>query len=202
MRTSACISYCVTTVFHLDLNSGLLQQTVNIISNRNDNVVSSNILSLTVLIVTYGNQCIVCTVFCVLIQKIHFRSARSSGSLRGLTPFREEQRDGDPRSACREDSESPATRRGNSLHCKAAFYYHPTNRTTQGERWSASDTSDGRRRKGFQSMELTGRYVVNDWHVSARSRCVCVGNTHTGGRGATGQKMTAKRFGSSVTPEL
>lgn len=65
-------------------------------------------------------------------------------------PFREEQRDGDPRSACREDSESPATRRGNSLHCKAAFHYPPTNRTTQGERWPARHHADGRRRTDVQ----------------------------------------------------
>lgn len=47
------------------------------------------------------------------------RSIRSSSV--AAPPIREEQRDGDPRSACREDLESLAIYRENSLHCKAGF---------------------------------------------------------------------------------
>lgn len=94
--------------------------------------------------------CIVRTPACISYCVNRKGSRRSSVILRGLTPFREEQRDGDPRSACREDSESPATCRGNSLHCKAAFHYPSANRTTPGERWPARHYADGRRRTDVQ----------------------------------------------------
>lgn len=103
-----------------------------------------------------------------------------------LTPFREEQRDGDPRSACREDSESPATRRGNSLHCKAAFHHHTTNRTTQGGRWPACHVADGRRCTVFQSLP-SGR-------LNRARSCLTIegGGTTKGRRGRTPEQRACR----------
>lgn len=112
------------------------------------------------------------------------RSIRSSSV--AAPPIREEQRDGDPRSACREDSESPATRRGNSLHCQAAFHYHSPNRTTRVGRWPSSHVADGRRRTVFQSLP-SGR-------LNRARSCLTIegGGTTKGRRGRTPEQRACR----------